>query len=130
MLLVGNPFPHGACSLGFGPQYIRKIYGAIKMYDTRAGPDPDFPKELLLNAELLRIGEEGEEYGVTTGRKRTVNWLNLDKLIKSINISGTTNLIVSKIDILEKVKIYKMYYENQLLVFNSLVEIKIKWKKF
>ena len=56
----GNPFPYGACSLGFGPQYIRKIYGAIKIYDTRAGPDPDFPEKLSLDQELLKIGEEGK----------------------------------------------------------------------
>ena len=41
--------------------------------------------------ELLSIALEGIEYGVTTGRGRTVNWLNLDKLIDAINISGTAD---------------------------------------
>jgi len=60
--------------------------------------EPDFPEELLLVQELLKICEE---YGVTTGRKRTVNWLNLDKKFRYNKFNSI------KIDILEKVKIYK-----------------------
>ena len=76
----------------------------LPKYTIRSGTDPDFPEDLLENNELKKIGQEGEEYGTTTGRKRKVNFLNLDKLIYSINISGTNNLIMSKIDILENVK--------------------------
>ena len=61
------------------------------------------------------MGEIGEEYGSTTGRKRIVNWLNLDKLIKAINISGTTHLVISKVDIIEQLGVYKYYYNNQLI---------------
>ena len=98
-----NPLPYGACSLGF-PQKIRNIYGAIKIYDTRAGKDPDFPDELFDDKDLNKIGELGEEYGVTTGRKRAVNWLNVDKLVKSINMTGCTNLVISKIDIFKRIR--------------------------
>jgi len=115
-----NPLPYGACSLGFPPQKIKRIYGAVKIYDTRAGKDPYFPKELSNDEDLIKIGELGEEYGVTTGRKRAVNWLNVDKLIQSINITGSTNLVISKIDILRELGVFKMYYRNELLVFETI----------
>ena len=115
--------PYGACSLGFPPQKIRKIYGAAKIYDTRSGIDPLFPESLLEDTELLLIIEKGKEYGTTTGRKRKVNWLNLNKLIEAINVSGTTHLIISKIDVLEKIKLYKLYYDDQLKEFNNINEM-------
>jgi adenylosuccinate synthase len=116
--------PYGACSLGFPPQKIRKIYGAAKIYDTRSGIDPLFPENLLENNELLLIINEGQEYGTTTGRKRKVNWLNLNKLIEAINISGTTDVIISKIDVLEKVNYYKLFHNNKLIHFNTITEMK------
>ena len=116
--------PYAACSLGFSPKLIRKIYGASKIYDTRSGIDPDFPEELLDDEELLLIIKEGKEYGTTTNRIRKVNWLNLDKLIKSINISGTTDIIISKTDIVEKLKKFKIIYNKELVIFNSLEEMK------
>ena len=48
-----NTLPYGACSLGFPPQLIRKIYGASKIYDTRSGIDPFFPETLLKDNELF-----------------------------------------------------------------------------
>ena len=100
--------PYGACSLGFSPKLINNIYGACKIYDTRAGVDPEFPELLFDNKELACICEKGKEYGTTTGRKRKVNWLNIVKLRKAINISGTTHLIISKIDIFKELNIFKL----------------------
>jgi adenylosuccinate synthase len=114
-----NTLPYSACSLGFPPCLINNIYGAVKIYDTRVGYDPDFPETLLDDPDLQKLGEIGEEYGSTTGRKRIVNWLNLDKLIKAINISGTTHLVISKVDIIEQLGIYKYYYENKLISVDS-----------
>ena len=54
---------------------------------------------------------------------RKVNYLNVNKLIKSIKISGVTDLIVSKVDILEKLSIYKYYYNEKLLCFNNLQDM-------
>jgi len=115
-----NTLPYSACSLGFPPQVINKIYGAVKVYDTRVGFDPLFPETLLEDKDLFQLGILGEEYGSTTGRKRIVNWLNLDKLIQAINISGTTDIIISKIDIIEKVNIYKYYYQDQLIISENI----------
>ena len=116
--------PYGACSLGFPPQLIRTIYGAAKIYDTRSGIDPEFPDDLLEEADLMKIMEIGNEIGTTTGRKRKVNWLNLNKLIKAINISGTTSLIISKVDVLEKVNKYKIIYNNEIIIFKNISEMK------
>ena len=112
--------PYGACSLGFPPQKIRNIYGACKIYDTRSGIDPDFPIELLDDPELSKLAKYGEEYGTTTGRKRIVNWLNLDKLLKAIKISGTNILVISKLDVFEKLDNLKIYSEDSLIEFMNL----------
>lgn len=119
-----NTLPYGCCSLGFSPKYITNIYGACKIYDTRSGIDHDFPEELFDEPELQIIGELGSEFGVTTGRKRKVKWLNLDKLIDAINISGTTHCIISKIDILEQAGIFKLYYDNKLETFTTLNDMR------
>ena len=114
-----NTLPYGVCSLGFSPKLINKIYGACKIYDTRSGLDPEFPEKLLEDKELLIVANEGKEYGTTTGRRRKVNWLNLSKLQKAINISGTTDLIISKLDVLENVKKFKLF-NTKLISFDNL----------
>lgn len=116
--------PYGAFSLGIPPQFVRNIYGAVKIYDTRSGLDPDFPEELLEDEELLKVANAGQEYGVTTGRRRKVNWLNMDKLIKSINITGTTHLIISKIDVLENVGLYKFIFNGEIESFENIMDMK------
>lgn len=69
------------------------------------------------------IAEKGNEIGTTTGRGRIVNWLNMDKLIKAINISGTTITIVSKVDILISVKLFKLIYQNKLNSFTNIEDM-------
>ena len=116
--------PYGACSLGFPPQKLQKIMGVAKIYDTRSGEDPDFPMSLMDNPELAKIGEVGKEYGVTTGRQRKVNYLNLDKLQYATNVSGCTHVVINKTDILEEVEVYKLYYMNKLQVFPRMSDMK------
>ena len=118
--------PYGACSLGFSPKLIRNIYGACKIYDTRVGLDPEFPEKLLNNEDLLLVIKEGNEFGTTTGRMRKVNWLNINKLIEAINISGTSIVIMSKVDILDKVGIFKIIWNGLIIVFDSLSNMKNK----
>jgi adenylosuccinate synthase len=114
---------YGACSLGFPTQLINKIYGATKIYDTRSGTDPLFPESLLEVPELKIIGELGEEYGTTTGRKRKVNWLNLDKLVYATNMSGVTDLIISKVDIIKKIHIFQLFFDNKIVRFDNFIEM-------
>ena len=112
--------PYSACSLGFSPKKIRNIIGVAKIYDTKSGIDPMFSETLWENPELNMLIEVGEEFGSTTGRKRIVNWLNLNKLTDAVKISGVTKLIINKCDILEKVHTYKLYQNNNLYKFNTL----------
>ena len=124
-----NTLPYSACSLGFSPKIIRNIWGAAKIYDTRVGVDPSFltrhPPSATDAQILLNIADVGEEFGSTTNRKRGVNWLDLDKLIEAINVSGTTNLVISKTDILEKPEIntYKFIYSEKLMEYETLEEM-------
>lgn len=110
------------CSLGFSPKYHKYI--ATKIYDTRVGFDTEFSETLLKDKELLKIINVGEEFGTTTGRMWKVQWLNIDKLIKSINIYGTTIVIISKIDGLEKVKKYKLIVDNKIIAFETMKRMK------
>ena len=109
--------PYGACSLGIPPQKIRKVWGTCKVYDTRSGVDPLFPQTLLDDPELSELGELGEEYGVTTGRRRIVNWLNLDMMINAAWIAGATEIVFNKSDILQKFGKYKLYHKDELKEF-------------
>lgn len=125
--------PYGACSLGFPSQKIRNIWGAAKVYDTRSGEDPDFPETLFDNKELLDICDLGKEYGVTTGRRRKVNYLDLNRLIKSINITGTTHAVISKCDILNELGVFKLFWDKEeptvfatLDMFKDFIDEKIK----
>ena len=121
--------PYSSCSIGFPPNKIRKIFGACKIYDTRVGKDIVFDNSIKKYNDkesltlLNNIGETGGEYGTTTGKKRRVNWLDLGKLIIAINISGCTNLIISKTDILELTGIYRLIYNNKLYKYLSIQEM-------
>jgi adenylosuccinate synthase len=106
--------PYSACSLGFSPKKIRDIIGVAKIYDTKSGVDPLFPESLWEDEELNALIDLGKEYGTTTGRKRLVNWLNFNKLLHAIKISGTTKLIFNKCDILQELNIFKMRLDNEL----------------
>jgi adenylosuccinate synthase len=88
---------------GVPPQKIRNVYGVAKAYRTYVGQktfegDSD-------HFESIRI--EGQEFGATTGRPRQINWIDMNDLIKAMNINGVTNLIINKIDVLGKVGIFK-----------------------
>lgn len=52
-----------------------------------------------------------------------VNWLNLDKLVSSINISGTTNIIISNINELSKIGVYKYIWGEKNIECLSIVDL-------
>tara|TARA_E500000331_G_scaffold186428_1_gene179415 strand:+ start:521 stop:1573 length:1053 start_codon:yes stop_codon:yes gene_type:complete len=116
-----NTLPYSACSLGFPHQVIRNIYGAAKVYDTRVGVDPSFEHDFSETYESVytSIAKIGEEYGTTTKRLRKVQWLNIDKLINAINISGTNHVIISKIDILEKMNSFVYIFNDNYCHFET-----------
>lgn len=119
-----STMPYSACSLGFSPKKIRRLIGVAKAYDTRVGNDPLFPDSLWDIEELNLVIEEGKEYGSTTGRKRKANWLNLNRLLHSINISGTTEIIINKFDVIEKLGFFKLILDDNLIEFETAEEFK------
>jgi len=98
---------------GIPPQAIRNIWGVAKAYDTYVGT-----KEFQGNDPILEtIQKIGQEYGATTGRKRQVNWLNLDSLKKAIKINGVTHFVMNKMDILDKAKRWSTINHNSLVSY-------------
>lgn len=117
-----HTLPYAACSLGFPPQKIRKIWGGAKAYDTRSGIDNTFPSLPLEDQNLKFLQDRGSEVGVTTGRARSVNWLNIDRLVRAINLTGTTHIVISKCDVLEDSNTKKIKFEDPVTYqnFNSM----------
>jgi len=97
---------------GIPPQKIEKVIGTMKAYETYSGFKTTFQDE---NDPILqKIQEVGGEVGATTGRKRKVRWLDLDGVIKAININGVTNLIINKADILKEVGVFKYVCKGEI----------------
>jgi len=80
--------------------------GVAKAYATRVGEGP-FPTEIHGGLETL-IRETGREYGATTGRPRRVGWLDLVALKYAVKMNGVTTLALTKLDILTKLKEFKV----------------------
>ena len=76
------------------------------------------------DTNLIEIGILGHEYGATTGRKRQCNYLNLDNLKSALEINQCNICIINKVDIVEKLKIFKLYHEGKLIEFNNIDEMK------
>jgi adenylosuccinate synthase len=107
---------------GIPPQNIQKVFGIMKAYETYSGFKTTFQDE---NDPLLeQIQEVGGEFGATTGRKRKVRWLDLDGVIRAVNINGVTNLIINKADILEKVDAFRFVHNEILHYYYTLSEFK------
>jgi adenylosuccinate synthase len=105
----------GAILNGVPPKKIRRVYGVAKAYRTYVGN-----KEFEVESELFdKIREIGSEYGATTGRKRQIGWLDIDTLIRSININGVSDLIINKLDVLEQVSEFKLINSGNVMSFSS-----------
>ena len=97
---TGSNVIPGAINTGSGipPQMINKVIGVVKAYTSRVGGGP-LPTEIdddLANV----IREKGGEYGTTTGRPRRVGWLDLEAVKFACEVSGVTEISITKIDIL------------------------------
>lgn len=103
---------------GVPPNKVRKIYGVAKVYRTYVG-SKEFETPLVT---FDKIREIGNEYGATTGRKRQINWLDLDDLIIAINVNGVSDLIFNKLDVLEEVDEYKLIKNNRVYSFDSSLD--------
>ncbi len=95
-----NTICAGACTgLGIGPNRIGEVFGIIKAYCTRVGAGP-FPTELF-DETGQKMRDIGHEYGAVTGRERRCGWIDLVALRYAIMVSGVTQLIMMKSDVLD-----------------------------
>ncbi len=104
----------GAINSGAGipPQKIGKVCGVVKAYTSKVGSGP-FPTELA-GKIADNIREKGKEYGTTTGRPRRVGWLDLESVKFACKVSGLTEVVITKIDILSGFKEIKVGTEYKL----------------
>lgn len=101
-----NTITAGVCTgMGIAPQQIRDVIGISKAYCTRVGSGP-FPTEIEDEAgDTLR--KVGGEFGATTGRPRRCGWIDLPQLRYTIMINGVTQLVVTKMDVLNSFSSFK-----------------------
>jgi adenylosuccinate synthase len=92
-------------ALGIPPSLSGSSLGVTKCYATRVGGGP-FPTEILGPASD-DIRSIGNEYGATTGRPRRVGWLDLVALRYTVRINGVSELAVSKLDVLSKIREFR-----------------------
>ncbi len=91
---------------GFSRRDNHLIFGITKSYTTRVGSGP-FPTELLdkTGEYLTKIGKE---YGTVTERKRRCGWFDANLVRQSVKISGINNIVLTKLDVLDKLKKIKV----------------------
>lgn len=95
-----NTISAGTCvGLGVAPHRIGRVYGIFKAYCTRVGSGP-FPTELFdeVGDTMCKVGHE---FGAVTGRQRRCGWIDLVALKYTIMLSGVTDLIMMKSDVLD-----------------------------
>ncbi len=67
-----------------------------------------------------KMCDVGKEFGSTTGRKRRCGWLNLDELKEAIMVTGTTTIILTKVDVLEGFDEVKVLNDGELITFDGV----------
>ena len=95
--------------LGIPPKYINHIVGVTKAYTTRVGAGP-LPTEI--KDYDSQVYKKFGEVAATTGRVRRVGWLDLEIVRTAVQISGVTELCLTKLDVLsglEELKVCTKY---------------------
>ena len=132
-----NTVTAGTCiGLGIAPSRIGEVIGITKAYCTRVGSGP-FPTELF-DGDGQRLGEVGMEFGATTGRPRRCGWIDVPQLKYTTMINGVTQMVMTKIDVLdsfEKIRVATGYQIDHALSDRIPFDINDKpltpvWKDF
>lgn len=125
----------GACTgLGINPKDIGNVTGIVKAYCTRVGNGP-FPSEDL-GEDGKRLGEQGHEFGTTTGRARRCGWFDAIATKYASRLNGCDELALMKLDVLDgfdEVKVcvaYELNGEQIDYIPAKLDEVKPIYKTF
>ncbi len=105
----------GALLNGLPATAVRHVWGVAKIYETYVGSKKFQPEGDIFNT----IGDIGEEYGVTTGRRRQVNWMSMQTLERAIRINGVTHIVFNKVDVLRKAGQWAVIDQGQVVTFKS-----------
>jgi len=105
----------GALLNGLPPSAVRDVWGVAKIYETYVGSKKFQPAGTVFD----QIGDIGEEFGATTGRRRQVNWMNMQTLERAIQINGVTHVVFNKIDVLREVGQWAVIDKNKAVRFKS-----------
>ncbi len=125
----------GACTgLGINPKDIGKVIGIVKAYCTRVGNGP-FPSEDF-GEDGKRLGEQGHEFGTTTGRARRCGWFDAVATRHAARLNGCDELALMKLDVLDgfdEVKLCVAYeYNGETIDYmpSDLDDVKPIYKTF
>ena len=86
-----------SAGLGIPPRYITHVIGVTKAYTTRVGAGP-LPTEI--HDTTSEVYKKFGETAATTGRTRRVGWLDLELVRTAVQLSGVTELCLTKLDVL------------------------------
>lgn len=106
--VTGSNVITGEVNIGSGiPTHeVNQVIAVVKAYTSKVG-EGTFPTELHdKTGELIR--EKGAEFGTTTGRPRRIGWLDLEAVKFTVDVTGTTNLAITKADVLSGLKELKV----------------------
>lgn len=124
-----NTISSNACiGLGLPPQSVDRVFGVSKCYLTRVG-NGDMVTEI---DDVIgeKIQELGGEVGATTGRKRRCGWLNLNEVKRSVQINGVTDLVITKLDVLQGFDEVMLYFEGSYKTFKGWNSVEYKNNTF
>jgi len=89
---------YALASTGIGPRHVDRVIGIMKAYVTKVGSGPFPTRDDGPDGE--RLGELGQEFGTTTGRKRDCGWFDAVVLRYAVRVNGLTEVFLTKLDIL------------------------------
>jgi len=110
----------GALLNGLPASAVRNVWGVAKIYETYVGSKKFQPAGDV----FTKIGDIGEEFGATTGRRRQCNWMNMQTLERAIRINGVTHLVFNKMDVLREVREWALIDRSKVKKFSNEKDLK------
>ena len=89
-----------ALGIGIGPNQIERVVAVYKAYQTRVGNGP-MPTELF-GEEGEHLRENGQEYGVVTGRPRRCGWFDAVAARYTARLNGVRHAVLTRLDVLDR----------------------------